>query len=116
MSYMHRTLETFRELKRKGDQYLRNFSEIGVNGIHLCGEDDLTEILSFCFTGYKINLLSVISEKILLNEVEKNKDPKFPVLESDELIMITSLDNQELIEKLLINQGFIKNEHWIIFS
>ena len=51
LSYMHRTLDSFRELKRKGDDYIRILSEKGVSGIHLCGDADLIEILSFCFRG-----------------------------------------------------------------
>ena len=116
LSYMHRTLESFRELKSKGDEHLRILSEKGTSGIHLCGEDDLTEILSFCFTGCKIELLSVIPEKTLLEELEQNKEPKFPELKSDELIMIASLERQNLISQLLVQQGFIKNKHWILFS
>jgi hypothetical protein len=44
---MSRTLDSFRELKSKGDEHLRILSNKGVSGIHLCGEDDLTEVLSF---------------------------------------------------------------------
>jgi len=116
LSYMHRTLESFRELKSKGDEHLRILSEKGVTGIHLCGEDDLTEILRFCFTGFKIELLSLIPEKILLVEVEQKKEPKFPELKIGEVIMITSLENQDLITELLVQQGLIKNKHWILFS
>ena len=72
LSYMHRTLESFRELKRKGDEHLHILHEKGVRGIHLCGDNDLTEIISFCFTGFKIELLSVIPEKTLIAEVEQN--------------------------------------------
>ena len=116
LSYMHRTLESFRELKSKGDEHLRVLSEKGVSGIHLCGEDDLTEILSFCFTGIKIELLSMIPEKTLLEELEQNKEPKFPELKSGELIMIASLESQNLIKQLFVKQGLIKNKHWILFS
>jgi len=116
LSYMHRTLESFRELKIKGDEHLRILSEKGVTGIHLCGEDDLTEIISFCFTGFKIELLSVIPEKTLIAEVEQDKEQKFPKLKSVEMIMIASLANQNLITQLLIQQGLRKNQHWIIFS
>ena len=104
LSYMHRTLESFRELKSKGDEHLRILAENGVHGIYLCGENDLTEIISFCFTGLKIELLSVISEKTLLAEVEQNKEPKFPELKYEELIMIASLENQNLISQLLVQQ------------
>ena len=124
LSYMQRTLESFRDLKSKGDEHLLILSEKGVSGIHLCGEDNLTEILSFCFTGLKIELLSVTPEKILiaesektlLVEVEQNKEPKFPELKSGELIMIASLENQNLITKLLVQQGLKKNQQWVLFS
>ena len=116
LSYMHRTLESFRELKSKGDEYLCILQEKGVKGIYLCGEDDLTEILSFCFTGVKIELLSIISEKILLTDTEQKSDLEIPKLKTGELIMIASLENQDLISKLLIHQGLIKNKHWVVFS
>ena len=116
LSYMHRTLESFRELKSKGDEHIRILSEKGVTGIHLCGDDDLTEILSFCFTGFKIELLSVIPEITLLAELEQNTKPKFPVLEIGDLIMLASLEKQNLITQLLVQQGFIKNKHWVLFS
>ena len=116
LAYMNRTLESFRELKNKGDEHLRILHEKGVTGIHLCGEDDLTEILSFCFTGFKIELLSVITEKTLLEKIEQNKEPKFPQLRTRELIMIASLENQNLITQLLVEKGFTKNKHWVLFS
>nr|ADI18171.1 hypothetical protein [uncultured delta proteobacterium HF0200_39N20] len=116
LTYMHRTLESFRELKSKGDEHLRILTENGVRGIHLCGEDDLTEILSFCFTGFKIELLSIIPEKTLLEEEEQNKEPKFLELKSGELIMIASLESQNLITQLFVQQGLIENKHWILFS
>lgn len=116
LSYMHRTLESFRELKSKGDEHLRILSEKGVSGIHMCGEDDLTEIISFCFTGFKLGLLSVISEKTLFTEIEQNKQPLFPELKVGEMIMIASLENHNLIAQLLVQQGFIKNKHWISFQ
>ena len=95
---------------------MRNLSENGVTGIHLLGEADLTEILYFCFTGLKIKLLSVIPEKLILEEVEQNKNPSFPNLKSDELIMVASLENQNLVTQLLVQQGFIKNKNWVLFS
>ena len=116
LSYLHRTLNSFRELKSKGDELLNILSEKGVSGIHLCGEDDLTEILGFCFTGFKIELLSVISETTLFTYTEQNKKQLFPELKIGELIMIASLENQNLIKQLLVQQGLIKHKHWVIFS
>ena len=77
LSYMHRTLESFRELKSKGDEHLRVLSELDVSGIHLCGDNDLTEILTFCFTGFKIELLSVIPETTLIGTGEALPFSKF---------------------------------------
>ena len=116
LSYLHRTLDSFRELKIKGDEHLRILSEKGVSGIHLCGEEDLTEVLSFCFSGFKIELLSVIQEKTLLAEVEQSKEPKFPELKTGELIMLASLEHRTLIAELLVQQGLKKNQHWVLFS
>ena len=116
LSYMHRTLESFRELKRKGDGHLRFLYEKGVSGIHLCGEDDLTEVLSFCFSGIEIELLSVISEKSLLKNIEESGNPALPELKSDELILLASLDHRASLAELLVQQGFQKNQHWVLFS
>jgi len=116
LTYMHRTLESFRELKSKGDEYLCILQEKGVKGIYLFGEDDLTEILSFCFTGVKIELLSIIPEKNLLPDTEQKNDIEIPELKTAELIMIASLENQDLIVKFLIQQGLIRNQHWVVFS
>ena len=116
LSYMHRTLESFRELKRKGDDHLRTLCEKGVSGIHVCGDDDLTEILSFCFTGLKIKLLSVIPETALITAIEQGKQPMLPELKVGDMIMVASLVNQNLISQLLVQHGFIKTKHWILFS
>ena len=116
LSYMHRTLESFRELKSKGDEHLRFLSEKGVTGIHLCGEQNLTEILSFCFTGFKIEMLSVISEITLITQIEQNEEPNFPQLNTGELIMITSLEYCTFLSELLVQKGFKKNQHWVVFS
>ena len=112
---MLRTLESFRELKSKGDEYLRILPEKGVTGIHLCGEDDLTEVLSFCFTGFKIELLSVIPEKDLLDNPEQSANPTLPELKSDELILLASLEHRTSLAELLTQLGLQKNQHWVLF-
>ena len=116
LSYLHRTLDSFRELKRKGDEHLRILSKKGVSGIHLCGEDDLTEVLSFCFSGIEVELLSVISEKSLLENLEESGNPVLPELKSDELILVASLEHRASLAELLVQQGFQKNQHWVLFS
>ena len=116
LSYMHRTLDSFRELKGKGDEHLRILSQKGIRGIHLCGENDLTEILSFCFSGVEIELLSVIPEKDLLDNPEQSANPTFPELKSGELILLASLEHRAPLVEFLVQQGLQKNHHWVLFS
>jgi DNA-binding MarR family transcriptional regulator len=116
LSYMHRTLESFRELKSKGDEHLRTLSNKGVSGIHLCGENDLTEVLSYCFSGFEIELLSVIPEKDLLEYAEQGGNPVLPELKSDELILLASLEHRTSLAELLTQLGLQKNQHWVLFS
>ena len=116
LSYMSRTLDSFRELKSKGDEHLRIFSKKGVHGIHLCGDADLTEVLSYCFSGVEIELLSVIPEKDLLDNPEQSANTTLPELKSDELILLASLDNRAPLVELLAQQGLQKNQHWVLFS
>ncbi len=116
LSYMHRTLESFRELKSKGDEHLRILSNNGVSGIHLCGENDLTEILSYCFSGFEIELLSVIQEKDLLENSEQSVNPNLPELKSSELILLASLEHQAALTEFLTLQGLQRNRHWVLFS
>ncbi len=116
LSYLHRTLESFRELKSKCDEHLRILSKTGVSGIHLCGNDDLTEVLSFCFSGFEIELLSVIPEKSLLGNPEQSGNPALPKLKSSELILLASIEHRASLAELLTQYGFQKNQHWVLFS
>jgi len=114
--YLHRTLESFRELKRKGDEHLSILSKNGVTGIHLCGDHDLTEILSYCFSGFEIDLLSLILEKPLLKKLELNDEIELPDVNSHEIILIASLEHQNSLSQLMIQNGLKKDYHWILFS
>ncbi len=116
LSYMHRTLESFRELKSKGDDHLKILSEKGVQGIHLCGYNDLTEVLSYCFSGFEIELLSIISEKDLLDNPEQSLNTTLPELKSGELILLATLGNQATLTEFLTLQGLQRNRHWVLFS
>ena len=116
LSYLHRTLDSFRELKIKGDEHLRILSKKGVRGIHLCGEDDLTEVLSYCFSGFEIELLSVIPEKDLLDNLKQSANPTLPELKSGEMVLLASLEHWAPLAELLMQQGFKKNQHWVLFS
>ena len=111
----NRTLNSFRKLKSKGDEHLRILLDKGVSGIHLCGENDLTEVLSFCFSGFDIELLSVIQEKDLLVALKQKEKPVLPKLKSDELILLASLEHRAPLSELLAQQGLQKNKHWVLF-
>ena len=116
LSYMHRTLQSFRELKSKGDEHLRILSNKGVSGIHLCGDNDLAEVLSYCFSGCEIELLSVILEKDLLDNPEQSVNTTLPELKSGELILLVSLEHQAELTEFLTLQGLQRNRHWVLFS
>ena len=116
LSYMHRTLQSFRELKSKGDEHLRILSNKGVSGIHLCGDNDLAEVLSYCFSGFEIELLSVILEKDLLDNPEQSVNTTLPELKSRELILLVSLEHQAELTEFLTLQGLQRNRHWVLFS
>jgi len=116
LSYMQRTLQSFRELKSKGDEHLRILSNNGVSGIHLCGDNDLAEVLSYCFSGFEIELLSVILEKDLLDNPEQSVNTTLPELKSGELILLVSLEHQAELTEFLTLQGLQRNRHWVLFS
>ena len=116
LSYLNRTLNSFRELKSKGDEHLRFLSKKGVKGIHLCGEDDLIEVLSYCFPGIEIKLLSVIREKTLLVNFEKSVNLALPVLQQGELILLASVEHWNFLDELLTQHGYQKNKDWVLFS
>ena len=88
----------------------------GVRGIHFCGEDDFSEVHSYCFSGFEIELLSVISEKSLLEDCIQNEKLALPELKSGELILLASLECQIPLIKLFAQQRLLKNKHWVLFN
>ena len=82
----------------------------------MCGENDLTEVLGYCFSGFEIELLSVIPEKYLLDNLKQSANPTMPELKSGELIMLASLEHRDTLAEFLAQQGLQKNQHWVLFS
>ena len=80
------------------------------------GEDDLIEVLSYCFPGIEIKLLSVIREKTLLVNFEKSVNLALPVLQQCELILLASVEHWNLLDELLTQHGYQKNKDWVLFS
>ena len=87
-----------------------------MRGIHLCGEGDLTEVVSHCLSGFEIELLSIIPEKGLLDNPEQSSNQTLPELKSGELILLASLEYRAPLAELLAQQGLHKNQHWVLFS
>ena len=76
----------------------------------------MIEVLSYCFSGFEIELLSVIPEKDLLDNPEQSSNPTLPELKSGELILLASLEHLAPLAELLAQQGLQKNQHWVLFS
>ena len=76
----------------------------------------MTEVLSYCFSGFEIELLSVIPEKDLLDNPEQSTNPNLPELKSGERIMLASLEHRAPLVELLAQQKLQKNQHWVLFS
>jgi len=68
------------------------------------------------FSGFEIELLSVIPETSLLEDFEQSENSILPKLKSGELIMLASLENRSSLAEALVQQGFQKNQHWVLFT
>ncbi len=115
ISYMQRTLDSFKELKLKGDQNLLTLMEEGVQAVHLCGDTDLMEVISFCFSGVDIELKSSISESDFLQKQKDLIQIKLPALKANERILLMSLENQTAWINIFKEKGLHLSEHWEIF-
>ena len=76
----------------------------------------MAEVLSYCFSGFEVELLSVIPEKYLLADLVQNEKLALPELKFGELILLASVDHQARLTELLTQQGLQKNQHWVLFS
>ena len=43
-------------------------------------------------------------------------NPALPKLKFGELVLLASLEHRASISELLVQQGFQKNQHWVLFS
>jgi len=107
LSYLHRTLDSFRELRCKADAMLAELVEEGVTGVHLLGEGDWADIVQLCLPAHGIRCLSVIP-------LPDSKDgaslgliaEQLPLLKPQERFLVTSLDHQEEAICQLRNQSY----------
>ena len=67
------------------------------------------------FSGFEVELLSIIPEKDLLDNPKQSENPTLPKLKSGELILLASLEHRAALAELLAQQGLQKNQHWVLF-
>ena len=103
LNYLHRTLDSFRELRCKADAMLAELAKAGVTGVHLCGDGDWSDIIQLCLPAYGIQCLSVI----------RDHECAFPELSAEERILITLLEAREPIIQKLKNQSLEPKRHWV---
>ena len=113
-SYLRRSIDYFRELKQRVNHKLNELATQGVKGLHIYGRSDLAEVVTLCLPLWDIELLSTISVDPLTSP-ESAEMPRLPKLNSNELILITALDNVESIKSHLISNNYKESEHWSHF-
>ncbi len=118
LSYLHRTLDSFRELRRKADAMLAELAEEGVTGVHLLGEGDWADIVQLCLPAHGIRCLSVIKEPEFPDQLgsDMNSLTFPPVVRLNERVLITSLENREAIVRQLRSRPLKPGRHWQVFA
>ncbi len=112
-SYLKRSVHYFQDLKRRVNDKLEDLSAQGVQGLHIYGKGDLTEVVSLCLPLWNIELLSMIPTEHLFTE---DADlPILPELDAHEQILITTIENTDLIKSHLTANNFREKEHWSCF-
>ena len=117
INYLHRTLKSFRELRNQADRLLADLSTNGVDGVHLVGDEDLTDIVGLCLEHHQMRCLSRIirprEEEIHLNQWIPDH---FPELITSERFLITQFtDREKLLEKLSAD-GYQEQKHWVCMT
>ncbi len=110
VNYLHRTLDSFRDLRARTEKLLLTLEDQQVSGIHLCGDGDLLDIVQLCLSGTQMNLLSILPEEELL----ASQYP-LPVLRSSERVLIASLSQGEALGSYLKANGLLEGKHWVQF-
>lgn len=106
LNYLHRTLDSFRELRCKADAMLAELAEEGVTGVYLLGEGDWADIVQLCLPAHGIRCLSVISLPEAKGGTSRHPIPeKLPTLQRHERLLVTALENREAIQQQLSLQS-----------
>jgi len=113
LSYLHRTLDSFRELRRKADVMLAELVEEGVTGVHLLGEGDWADIVQLCLPAHGIRCLSVLTIPRCEGSSGTDGNPVLlPKLHAHERFLVTSLERRKVIVGQLERQSLMRNRHW----
>lgn len=117
LNYLHRTLDSFRELRRKADAMLAELAEEGVTGVHLFGDGDWADIVQLCLQGHDIRCLSVVKDPEFDESSGSNVNSTiFHQIRPDERILITSLENRESIIRELRSRSLEPKRHWQVLA
>ncbi|MBF0289386.1 MAG: hypothetical protein HQM14_16335 [SAR324 cluster bacterium] len=113
-SYLKRSVFYFQDLKRRVNDKLEELSAQGVKGLHIYGKGDLTEVVSLCLPLWNIQLLSMIpTDHLSLSD--SHEFPALPQLDRNEKILITTIENADLIKSYLTANQLLEKEHWSCF-
>lgn len=110
LNYLHRTLDSFRDLRNRTEKLLLTLEAQEVQGLHLCGDGDLLDVVQLCLSGTQLNLLSILPEQ----EVLSGSYP-LPKLRSADRIFVASLVQGDLLATEFRAKGLIEGRHWIQF-
>ncbi len=115
LNYLQRTLDSFRQLRRKADLLLGELAADGVTGVHLIGDSDLSDIISLCLEGWDIECISVSETDMFLNSSQQ-KTNHFPELSGNQRILINSIEHRTALEKALQRHSLQQGRHWLVFE
>ena len=112
--YLRRSIDYFRDLKLRVNSKLKELAAQGVKGLYIYGRSDLAEVVTLCLPLWDIELLSTITTDHLTS-LDSPEMPRLPELNSNELILITALEDVDSIKSYLISNNYKESEHWAYF-
>jgi DNA-binding MarR family transcriptional regulator len=110
LSYLHRTLESFKELRRRTEEMLLRLEQQGVSGVHVCGGEDLSDIVQLCLAGSEIHLLSQIPEAQL-----RDSSQALPELRHSERLLLAVVEPDPQLLEALLARNLKESRDWIRF-
>ncbi|MBF0280147.1 MAG: winged helix-turn-helix transcriptional regulator [SAR324 cluster bacterium] len=113
-NYLKRSIDYFRDLKQRVNNKLMELAAQGIKGLHVYGRSDLSEVVTLCLPLWEIELLSTITTDHLTSPDSPDM-PLLPELHANQLILITALEDVEMIKTHLLSNDYKETEHWVYF-